>query len=114
MNAVQKAVDAQWLTICPSGELKNNLGARALVNGKQVALFKVQNALYAVSAVDPFSKAAVLSRGLVGDLKGQVVVASPIYKQHFNLATGACLEDQQVSIETYAVRDVDGWIQLQA
>lgn len=113
MNAAQLSIDMHWITVCHSDELKPSLGVRALLGGEQVALFRVQSQLYAISAVDPFSGAAVLSRGLVGDQRGQVVVASPIYKQHFNLSTGACLEDERVVLKTYAIRELNGQIQLQ-
>lgn len=101
-----------WVDVCESGDLLPNLGVRALVNDEQVAIYRVQGRLYAISALDPFSNAAVLSRGIVGDLKGQVVVASPIYKQHFNLETGVCLEDESVQLKTYFVREVAGRIQV--
>jgi nitrite reductase (NADH) small subunit len=101
-----------WVDVCESGDLLPNLGVRALVNDEQVAIYRVQGRLYAISAIDPFSNAAVLSRGIVGDLKGQVVAASPIYKQHFNLETGVCLEDESVQLKTYFVREVAGRIQV--
>lgn len=113
MNATQIQSEISWTTVCNSGDLLANLGVRALLGREQVALFRVQGQVYAISAVDPFTRAAVLSRGLVGDVRGQVVVASPIYKQHFNLATGVCLEDPGVKIKTYAVRELDGQIQVQ-
>lgn len=110
MNAAE--LREMWVDVCESGDLLPNLGVRALVNDEQVAIYRVQGRLYAISAIDPFSNAAVLSRGIVGDLKGQVVVASPIYKQHFNLATGVCLEDDSVQLKTYLVREVAGRIQV--
>lgn len=113
MNAAELKADI-WADICDSGDLPPNLGVRALVNGEQIAIYRVQGDLYAINAIDPFSNAAVLSRGIVGDIKGQVVVASPIYKQHFNLATGACLEDDSVRLKTYPVRERAGRIQILA
>ncbi len=113
MTAAEVATEA-WQAVCDSADILPNLGVRALVNGEQVAIFRVQDQLYAVSAIDPFTQAAVLSRGIVGDLKGQLVVASPIYKQHFNLITGACLEDDSVSLKTYAVREINGTIEVAA
>jgi nitrite reductase [NAD(P)H], small subunit len=110
MNAAE--LREMWVDVCESGDLLPNLGVRALVNDEQVAIYRVQGRLYAISAIDPFSNAAVLSRGIVGDLKGQVVVASPIYKQHFNLATGVCLEDESVQLKTYLVREGAGRIQV--
>lgn len=106
--------EMNWVSVCDAAELTPLLGVRALLNEEQVAIFKVKDALYALNAVDPFSKAAVLSRGIVGDLKNQLVVASPLYKQHFNLETGICLEDESVKVKTYAVRESEGKIQLAA
>jgi nitrite reductase (NADH) small subunit len=114
MNTAKILERDHWVSICKSADLLPNLGVRALFNGQQVAIYRVQGRLYGISALDPFSNAAVLSRGIVGDLKGQTVVASPIYKQHFNLETGICLEDNSVCIPTYAVREQDGEIQIQA
>lgn len=106
--------EMNWVSVCDAAELTPLLGVRALLNEEQVAIFKVKDALYALNAIDPFSKAAVLSRGIVGDLKNQLVVASPLYKQHFNLETGICLEDESVKVKTYAVRESEGKIQLAA
>lgn len=113
MNAEQLQVELSWVKVCSSTDLSPNLGVRALLGKEQVALFRVQGQLYAISAIDPFSKAAVLSRGIVGDVSGQVVVASPIYKQHFNLATGVCLEDPGIMVRAYAVRELDGNVLVQ-
>jgi nitrite reductase (NADH) small subunit len=101
-----------WQRVCDASEVGNFLGVRALVEGKQVAIFNVNSEFFALDAIDPFSNAAVLSRGIVGDLKGHLVVASPVYKQHFNLRTGECLEDETVTLATYSVRDNNGVIEL--
>lgn len=90
--------------ICLVADLPVNLGIGALVQGQQVALFKLSNGdIFAIGNFDPFSEANVLSRGLVGDLQGQKVVASPIYKHHYNLQTGECLEDSSVKVPAYDV-----------
>lgn len=101
-----------WQTVCESSDLMPELGARALLGSEQVAMFRVKDSLYAVNAIDPFTNAAVLARGIVGSLQDQIVVASPLLKQHFNLETGSCLEDEAVSIKTYAIRENEGKIQL--
>jgi nitrite reductase (NADH) small subunit len=94
--------------ICSLTDLVPNIGVPALVNGEQVALFRLKDGrVYAVSNYDPFSQANVIARGITGNLKGFDVVASPIYKQHFDLKTGICLEDESVSLKTYKV-EVDG------
>ena len=91
--------------VCQLSDLLPGIGVAALVKGQQVALFRLRNGdIYAISNYDPFSEANVIARGLTGDLKGFKVVASPIYKQHFDLATGQCLEDDSVVLPVYAVQ----------
>jgi nitrite reductase (NADH) small subunit len=105
---------ANWYTVCKAIDLNPFMGVRALIHGEQIAIFMVRSSreIFAINAVDPFSDAAVLSRGIVGDLKGELVVASPIYKQHFNLRTGVCLEDETCRVKTYPVRIRDGYVQV--
>ncbi|AXI02918.1 nitrite reductase small subunit NirD [Aquirhabdus parva] len=94
--------------ICTLTDLTPLVGVPALVQGEQVAIFRLKDGnVYAVSNYDPFSQANVIARGITGNLKGYDVVASPIYKQHFDLKTGLCLEDETVSLKTYQVT-VDG------
>ena len=86
------------------GRLSNS-GVCALVNGKQVAVFRLDDgSLYALDNRDPFSRVNVLAPGIVGDVKGERVVASPVYKHHFSLASGACVEDPAVQLKVYPVR----------
>src|SRR5688500_5730984 len=96
------------MRICDLEEILPDTGVCALVAGEQVAIFRVEDNIYAVGNRDPFSGANVLSRGIVGDVKGELVVASPIYKQHFSLLTGRCLEDASVRIPVYAARVEEG------
>ena len=104
----------QWIDICSVDDLQADSGVCALVEDTQVAIFYMpkENSLYAVNNYDPFSKVHVLSRGLIGDIKGEAMVSSPVYKQHFNLKTGQCFEDETVSIETYSVRNENGRIEV--
>jgi len=93
------------IAVCRIGDIVPNTGVCALVNGRQVAVFRLDDdSVYAIDNYDPFSRANVLSRGIVGDLKGEVVVASPVYKQHFSLKSGQCLEEPGVRVPVYAVR----------
>jgi nitrite reductase (NADH) small subunit len=95
-----------WMDVCPIDDLQPDAGVCALVAGQQIALFYLpkEPAVYALHNYDPFGKANVLSRGVIGDLDGQMMVASPLYKHHFNLQTGVCLEDENVSIPAYPAR----------
>ncbi len=104
----------QWTTICPLDRILPNTGVCALVNDRQIAVFRVGEGMdiYAIDNYDPFSKAYVLSRGIVGDRNGIPKVASPIYKQNFSLVTGECLDDSSVKLETFSARIVDGQVQI--
>ena len=94
-----------WVDICGLDDLIPDRGACVLVGSEQVALFRLsgEERVYALSNLDPFSDAYVLSRGIVGS-KGEVPkVASPVYKQSFDLRTGQCLDDAAVAVRTYPV-----------
>jgi len=97
---------SNWIDICSVDDLVANSGVGALVEEVQVALFYMpdDNAVYAIANYDPFSHINILSRGLIGDIQGEPMVSSPIYKQHFSLKTGLCFEDENVSVKTYGVR----------
>lgn len=101
-----------WTSVCALQDIYPNTGVCALINGEQVAIFRVGETVYALSNYDPFSKAYVLARGLVGDRNGTLKVASPIYKQNFSLTTGQCLDDEQISVPVYPVRVVEGEVQV--
>ena len=105
---------ADWTTVCALDAVVPDTGVRALVGDSQVAVFRISqwDQLFAIDAMDPFSNAPVLSGGIVGDVKGKLVVASPIYKQHFSLHTGECLEDDTIAVRTFDARVVDGHVQV--
>lgn len=107
-------ITKQWTTICPLDRILPNTGVCALVNDRQIAVFRVgeEEDVYAIENLDPFSKAYVLSRGIVGDHNGIPKVASPIYKQNFSLLTGECLDDPTVKLQTFAAQVVDGQVQV--
>jgi nitrite reductase (NADH) small subunit len=96
-----------WRSVCTLADLVPESGVAALVEGRQLALFYLpaeQPVLYAIDNWDPIGKANVLSRGIVGDIGGELVVASPLYKQHFSLRDGRCLEDPNASVRVWPVR----------
>ena len=99
-----------WIPVCGLAEIVPNTGVCALINGTQIAVFHVNDGeerVFAIDNYDPNSQAAVLSRGLVGNLAERIVVASPIYKHHFDLQTGECLEAPECSVNAYPTR-IDG------
>ena len=97
---------SQAITICEQKNLVANSGICAIVEGQQIALFYLPSEtpkIYAIGNWDPIGKANVLSSGMVGDINDRLVVASPLYKQHFDLQTGECLEDGEVRVPVYSV-----------
>ena len=103
----------RWHDVCALEDLVEGTGVCALVGGRQIAVFQVHGRVYALDNFDPASRANVLSRGLTGDLQGERVVASPIYKHHFALTSGRCIEDPTFSVTAYPTRVVDGRVQVE-
>ncbi|GAA4028654.1 nitrite reductase small subunit NirD [Actimicrobium antarcticum] len=102
-----------WNAICTLDDITPNTGICALINDKHVAVFRIggdAGQLFAIDNFDPNAQASVLSRGLIGSLGARIVVASPIYKHHFDLASGECLEAPENSVNTYRVRVEDSMV----
>jgi len=98
-----------WIAVCRHDDIVPDTGVCALVHGRHVAVFRIDAhdaKVFAIDNVDPRSHASVLSRGLTGSLGSRVVVASPLYKHHFDLRTGECLEEPRWSVAAYAARVV--------
>jgi nitrite reductase (NADH) small subunit len=96
-----------WNAVCSVDDIVPNTGICALVKDRHVAVFHVKDSterLFAIENYDPNAQASVLSRGLVGNLGERIVVASPIYKHHFDLQSGECLEAPENSVSAYPVR----------
>lgn len=114
MTILKEMNALNWVEVCALEDITPNTGVGALINGQQVAIFRVgqEQRVYALSNQDPFSKAYVMSRGIVGDLQGERVVASPMYKQHFSLATGRCLEDKDQKLLVFPSKIEQGrvWV----
>ena len=110
--SINPDVDGAWVDVCAFDDLIAGRGVCALVGGRQIAVFKIDGDVYALANRDPFSGANVLARGVVGS-KGEVPkVASPMYKQTFDLRTGRCLEDPSVSVPAFSARVRDGRVQI--
>lgn len=116
MNAVDR-----WIPICEVEDLVDNSGVCALVDEQQIAIFKVktdnESKVFAISNWDPFGEANVLYRGLIASANSdndeqQFVLASPLYKQRYCLATGECLDDASKSISAFPTRIVGTTVQL--
>lgn len=107
MTNVSVAASENWVDVCSTADLIDNSGICALINGQEVAIFSEAmggtRAVYAISNWDPIGEANVLYRGIIGSIEEDVVVASPLYKQHFSLISGKCYENESVSVATFDV-----------
>lgn len=122
MSVLTHEESKQWQTICSVSDLVENSGVCALIKGiktessidKQVAIFHLphtEQQVFAIGNYDPIGHANVLYRGIVGSVGDEIVVASPLYKQHFNLESGQCLQED-ISTDAYHARIVDNDVQL--
>ncbi|SBO11795.1 Nitrite reductase (NADH) small subunit [Vibrio mediterranei] len=102
--------------VCDIQDIIPGTGVCALVDGKQVAIFRPTAAeeVMAISNMDPFYQSNVLSRGLIVEHQGELWVASPLKKQRFNLATGTCMEDERFSVKAYKTRIAKGAVEVSA
>jgi len=117
MNDLSVPQSEQWQPICQLDEIVPDTGVCALLKGRHVAVFRVGDnspKIFAIDNVDPNAGASVLSRGLVGSIGERIVVASPIYKQHFDLHTGECIEAPEHSVAAWPTRVFGGmvWVAL--
>jgi nitrite reductase (NADH) small subunit len=99
----------EWQAVCRVAELDVDRGATALVHGQAIAIFRTRDdGVYALGNHDPFARASVIARGVVGVRSGVPFVASPAHRHAFDLRTGRCLDDAHAAIPAYDVRVVDG------
>ncbi|MFU2488263.1 nitrite reductase small subunit NirD [Thauera sp. WH-1] len=107
--------ELKWTAVCKLGDILPGTGVCALVEDRHVAVFRIgDSSVHAIDNIDPRSGASVLSRGLVGNLGEHLVVASPLYKNHFDLRTGACLEAPEHSVRAHRakLRGDEVWVAL--
>ncbi|MDE1465996.1 nitrite reductase small subunit NirD [Spartinivicinus poritis] len=103
-----------WEEACYLSDIPPDSGICAFYQNQQIALFYISaaNKVYAVSNYDPIGKANVISRGIIGSVSESLVVASPLFKHHFNLITGECIEEPGVYLKTYGVRTTNNKVEI--
>lgn len=103
----------RWQPVCRLRELEDSWGEAALVDGRQMALFRVgRTDVFAVAQADPATQAHVMARGLVGSRGTVHTIASPLHKEVYSLATGECFGRPELHLATYPVRVVDGTVEV--
>jgi|RhiMethySRZTD1v2_1073278.scaffolds.fasta_scaffold25734_6 nitrite reductase (NADH) small subunit len=113
MTAVLETL--RWTAICRLDDLIVERGAAALVDGAQLAVFRLHDGrVRAVGNLDPLCGAHVISRGIVGSRGDRAVVASPMHKQSYDLETGECLDAPGVALPVYPTRVRGGVVEVAA
>lgn len=105
---------ATWLALCSLTSLLPGQGRSARIGERQLAVFLLGERVYVLDDRDPASGVTLLSRGILGDIGGEPVVASPLYKQRYALMDGRCLDDPALRVPCWPVRLEGGavWVQL--
>lgn len=115
-NGLDRAASpgTRWVEVCGVERITPGTGRAAMLDGEQIAIVRARDGrtVYALSNFDPFSRAFVIARGIVGDREGTPKIASPIFKQSFDLRTGECLDDPAVRLPVYPARVRDGRIEI--
>ncbi|MCU1388013.1 MAG: nirb1, partial [Ilumatobacteraceae bacterium] len=102
-----------WSAVRSVARLTPNRGVAASVDGVDVAVFLLADGtLHAIDNVDPISGTSILSRGLIGDIDGTATVASPMYKQRFELGSGSCVDVPGVAVRVHDVVLDRGWVHV--
>jgi nitrite reductase (NADH) small subunit len=112
VSVLDRPLTYVWVPVYPIDRLTPDRGVAALADGHAVAVFLLSDGtIHVLDNIDPCSGASVLSRGLVGDVAGVATVASPLYKQRFELAKGRCL-DADVSVRVHDAHVIDGVVHV--
>lgn len=105
---------SNWTDICRFDQIPVMGGVCALFQGQQVAIFNLgsDKSVKSIANIDPFADASVLSRGIIADINGRIVVSSPLNKRHYCLDSGECLQDASYKVAVYPVRVNGNMVQL--
>lgn len=102
----------QWYRAAPVSAFLPDSGACVKINDQQIAVFNfaATGQWYACQNLCPHKMQMILSRGLIGETKGEPKVACPYHKKTFSLRTGENLNGDDYRIDTYPVRVEDGFV----
>ena len=94
--------------ICKLDELQENVGRRFIVNDIEVAVFKINSEVFAVSNICPHQQTHLIYDGFVED----EFVVCPAHGWKFNLKTGK-KDSGSNGLQVYTVKVVDDQVYVQ-
>ncbi len=95
--------------VCAELELKDRIGKRFFVDDVEIALFKVDGNIYALSNICPHQKTHLIHEGFIEDGK----VTCPVHGWQFELQTGNLSKDRK-GLTSYEVIVVEGDVYVKA
>ena len=112
--AAASAPAVAWHAVCALDDILPDTGVCALIGDRQIAVYRWGDGdtLYALGNWDPIGRAFVMSRGILGSSGSAPKVASPLYKQSYDLRTGVCLDDATQRLPVFAVRCRGGRVEI--
>ena len=111
---LEESTAGGWHRVCPLDELELAWGEAALIDGVQIALFRLDAAtVYAVGQMDPATFANVMARGITGSRGSRPTIASPLHKEVYDLETGECYSNPGLSLPSFRTRTVDGFVEVE-
>jgi nitrite reductase (NADH) small subunit len=116
LGALEAALEsaAGWRSVCRLADLELAWGEAALVEGRQIALFRTgANEVFAVAHEDPATGAHVMARGILGSRGARPTVASPLHKEVYDLETGECFSTPGLRLATFQTRISNGVIEVE-
>lgn len=108
VNEVQPT--SLWNAVCQIEDIPPQAGIGARLGSQPIALFRLDDKVYALDDLEPGTGANVLSRGLLGDSGGDALVISPLYKQRFRLRDGQSLDNPALSQRCWPVKVEQGQV----
>ncbi|OFI38927.1 nitrite reductase small subunit [Arthrobacter sp. SW1] len=105
---------AGWHRVCMLEDLEPNWGEAAIIDGLQLALFRLPSGeVYAVAQQDPATLSNVMARGILGSRGDSPTIASPLHKEVYDLRTGECFTKPELRLQAFATRLVDGAVEVE-
>lgn len=97
-----------WVRVGSVDDFPPDGGRTVKVGREAVAVFHFasRGEWYACQNTCPHQNQPVLSRGILGDQRGEPKVVCPLHKQAFSLESGACLSGESYEVAVYPVHVV--------